>query len=156
MTDTMPTLAQQSILVVDDEPDNLEVLKTTLEIMHSARVRVASSCDDAIAQLATFQPTMVVTDISMPYADGYKLLELLRARPDTAALPIIAVTAHAMKGDREVIVAAGFDGYISKPFEVATVGGVLETLLQEFAARHRTSIDVAVPTSSQPQEASQS
>ena len=114
-------LSQHHILIVDDEPDNLEVLKETLELVFNSDVRVARSYDAALLVLESFHPTIIVTDLSMPKADGYVLLHQLRERPDTAQLPIIALTAHAMMGDRERILAAGFDGYISKPFNVGTL-----------------------------------
>jgi CheY-like chemotaxis protein len=146
MLEITADLSKHSILIVDDEPDNLEVLKTTLEVIHSAVVRVASSAEAALAQLATFVPTLIVSDLSMPQVDGYELLAQLRKRPGTATLPIIALTAHAMKGDRERILAAGFDGYISKPFEVATIGEKLEEILKDFIARQTSpSHDALTP-----------
>src|SRR5215468_2497626 len=101
-------LSQHSILAVDDEPDNLEVFKETLELVYASLVRVAHSSDEALKCLESFHPTIIVTDLSMPKSDGYVLLHRLRERPDTANLPIIALTAHAMAGDRERILAAGF------------------------------------------------
>lgn len=146
MQEITADLSKHSVLVVDDEPDNLEVLKTTLAVIHNAVVYVANSADAALAQLATFEPTLIVSDLSMPQMDGYELLARLRQRPGTANLPIIALTAHAMKGDRERILAAGFDGYISKPFEVATIGGKLEDILKDYIARQTSpSHDALAP-----------
>lgn len=130
-------LSQHHILVVDDEPDNLEVFKETLELVFNSEVRVARGCDEAILVLETFHPTMIVTDLSMPKADGYVLLHRLRDRSDTAQLPIVALTAHAMSGDRERILAAGFDGYISKPFNVSTLKDDLKACVE-----HRISKQV--------------
>ncbi len=107
----------------------------TLQIMHNAVVRTAMSCQEALALLDHIQPTVIITDISMPQFDGFSLLQSLRARSSTASLPIIALTANAMRRDRERILAAGFDGYISKPFDVATFGNTLAASLRKFANR---------------------
>lgn len=128
-------LSQHCILAIDDEPDNLQVFKETLELVYDSVVRVAQSCDEALTILDTFHPTIIVTDLSMPKADGYVLLHRLRQRPDTAALPIVALTAHAMLGDRERILAAGFDGYISKPFNIGTLKDDLRVCVEKVASR---------------------
>ena len=131
----MSHLGRYSILIVDDEADSLMVFKDTLEMLHGATVKTARNVAEAIKSLETFHPTLIVTDLSMPHVDGYSLLHQLRGRADTAALPIIALTAHAMAGDREHILAAGFDGYISKPFEAFSVGDELLKWLSSYEAR---------------------
>jgi len=131
----MYDLTRKHILAVDDEPDNLAVLKATLEMLHSAVVETAGSCDEALACLEHFHADVIVTDLSMPKKDGYYLLHVLRERTETTALPIIALTAHAMSGDREHILAAGFDGYISKPFEIATLGMDLADAVEKHALK---------------------
>jgi len=132
----MSDFSKHTILVVDDEPDNLEVFKAALEMLHNATVHVASSGDEALSLLTTKHPTIVVTDLSMPRMDGYALLHVLRKRPDTSNLPIIAITAHAMLGDRERIMDAGFDGYISKPFDIMTISDNLDVALNAFNMKH--------------------
>ncbi len=131
----MYDLTQKKILAVDDEPDNLFVFKATVEMMHGAVVQTTANCDEALTVLQTFAPEIIVTDLSMPKKDGYFLLHELRKRPDTARLPIIALTAHAMSGDKERILAAGFDGYIAKPFEISTLGPDLAELVEKHALR---------------------
>lgn len=141
----MSDFSKHTILVVDDEPDNLEVFKAALEMLHNATVLVASSGDEALSLLTTKHPTIVVTDLSMPRMDGYALLHVLRKRPGTAKLPIIAITAHAMLGDRERIMDAGFDGYISKPFDIMTLADDLDKSLNDFNQKHNlTSVPEAV------------
>src|SRR5258708_16224815 len=127
----MTDFSNHTILAVDDEPDNLQVFKATMELLHNAVVEVASSGDEALAHLSKVHPTLIVTDLSMPQVDGYSLLRQLRERPDTANVPIIALTAHAMLGDQERILAAGFDGYISKPFDISTVAVQLGACLEK-------------------------
>jgi CheY-like chemotaxis protein len=128
----MSDFSKHTILVVDDEPDNLEVFKAALEMLHNATVHVASGGDEALSLLSAKHFTLIVTDLSMPRMDGYALLHLLRNRPDVIGLPIIAITAHAMLGDRERIMDAGFDGYISKPFDIATLADDIDVCLTDF------------------------
>src|SRR5262249_1092571 len=149
MADFTTHLSQQMILAVDDELDNLEVLKTTLEVLYNTVVCIATNCQEALARLETFKPTLIIADISMPQVDGFGLLKLLRERPDTAKLPIIALTAYAMKGDQERILNAGFDGYIGKPYDILAIGDELELHLRNFFAHQ--SQNVSTPeTNSEP------
>ncbi|MBX3085594.1 MAG: response regulator [Anaerolineae bacterium] len=131
----MPNLAEHRILAVDDEPDNLVLFKATLEMLYEAQVEIAPDAETALSLLDTYRPTYIVTDLSMPKTDGYALLRKLRARSDTQELPIVALTAHAMQGDKERVLEAGFDGYISKPFNVATLGDELLNCLGEYEHR---------------------
>jgi CheY-like chemotaxis protein len=125
-------LSNHVILAVDDEQDNLEVFKATLEMLYNSVVHVALGGPQALEQLDTLHPTVIVTDLSMPGMDGYALLHELRKRPDTIGIPIIAITAHAMAGDRDRILEAGFDGYVSKPFDVMILGEQIIACLDEF------------------------
>ena len=84
---------------------------------------------DAVAQIPLAPPDLVLLDVSLPGLDGPAVLKQLRAHPAVASVPIIALTAHAMTGDRERFLAAGFDDYVSKPI-------VDEQLLFEAIARH--------------------
>src|SRR5690242_10110102 len=113
-------LSTWNVLAVDDEPDSLEVLSEVL-MMHDATVKTASSGQEALALLQTFQPTLVISDLSMPGMDGYQLLHKLKHMEGREATPVIALTAHAMSGDKERIMAAGFSGYVSKPLRIATL-----------------------------------
>jgi two-component system, cell cycle response regulator DivK len=131
----MTDLSKQIILVVDDEPDNLEVFKATMEMLYEATVHVAASGKEALQCLESIQPTLIVTDLSMPELDGYALLHHLRTRPDSCRIPVIAVTAHAMAGDRSHILEAGFDGYISKPFDISILGDQIGQCMADAAAR---------------------
>lgn len=113
-------LSAWKVLAVDDEPDNLEVLIEVLS-MYNATVHPASNGEEAMTLLQTLRPTMVITDLSMPDMDGYQLLHKVRRTDDLKELPVIALTAHAMSGDKERILAAGFNGYLSKPIRIMTV-----------------------------------
>jgi CheY-like chemotaxis protein len=113
-------LSTWNVVAVDDEPDSLEVLIEALS-MHDASVHGATSGPEALRLLETLHPTLVITDLSMPVMDGYQLLHRIRRMDGFKGTPVIALTAHAMAGDRERILAAGFDGYVSKPLRIATL-----------------------------------
>lgn len=116
-------------LVVDDQPINL---KLTTVVLQSQGFVVASagSADEAIAVTATFKPEVILMDIQMPEVDGLEAVRRLRADPDTRGLVIVALTAYAMKGDEQVMRAAGCDGYLAKPIDVATFGASVREIVE--------------------------
>lgn len=104
-----------TILVVEDDPGNRKLLVFMLE--HAGHVvRQASDGEAAIAAVRDRQPDMVLMDVQMPGMDGIATAAILKRDAATAAIPIIALTACAMKGDAEKMLAAGFQGYLAKPF----------------------------------------
>jgi CheY-like chemotaxis protein len=113
-------LSDWRVIVVDDEPDNLGVLELVLNFS-KAEVRTADSAAACLAALQDFTPTLMLIDIQMPEMSGYELLEKIRANPRWNGIPAIAVTAHAMLGDAEKVMAGGFDGYIPKPITAVTL-----------------------------------
>lgn len=117
------------VLIVEDDYDNLNVATQVLTF-RGAEVRVAENGVIGLKALEDFAPTIVLMDISMPQMDGWEMLAHMRSSPRTADLPVIAVTAHAMEGDKERVLAAGFDGYIRKPFDVLTL---LDEIMESLA-----------------------
>lgn len=107
------------ILVVDDNPLNLELASYML-IADGLAVATASDAESAIAQVRAFDPHLVLMDVQMPQTDGLEATRRLRADPAHAGLVIVAFTAYAMKGDEARMLAAGCDGYIAKPIDVAS------------------------------------
>jgi two-component system cell cycle response regulator len=104
------------ILVVDDNPANLDLMLYLLRAFgHEAEGAADGLAGFAAARGGGF--TLVLTDILMPGIDGYELVRRLKNDARLASTPVVAVTALAMRGDRERITAAGFDGYIAKPIE---------------------------------------
>lgn len=101
------------IAVVEDNPDNRLLVYAILEDRYS--VLEYESGVEALPGILADAPDLVLLDISLPGMDGTDVLARLRADPRTAKLPMVALTAHAMAGDREKYLAAGFDDYISKP-----------------------------------------
>ena len=98
--------------------------------MYGASVRVAMSADEAIDAAAMFDPDVVLSDIAMPGRDGYSVLADLRAREAQSGrrVPVAAVTAFARAEDGNRATAAGFDGYLAKPVDPATLASMVATL----------------------------
>ncbi len=111
--------SERKILVVEDNPQNWELVEFLLEDAGYA-VRLAADAAEMRRELAVGLPDLVLMDIQLPGVDGMALVSEIRAMPEAGKLPVVALTAHAMRGDRERFIAAGFDGYISKPIDVAT------------------------------------
>jgi len=104
------------ILVVDDSPDNLKLFRAVLGLQGHA-VSELPSGDRLLEVLQASPPDLVLLDIQLPGRDGFELLGEIRGSA-LAATRVVALTAHAMAGDRERALAAGFDGYITKPIDV--------------------------------------
>jgi two-component system cell cycle response regulator DivK len=105
------------ILVVEDNERNLKLLRDVLEYA-GYDVRVARTAEDGISLAASEPPDLVLMDLQLPGIDGMEALRRLRESPRTADIPVVAVTAQAMKQDRERALEAGFNGYIEKPISV--------------------------------------
>lgn len=121
MTQKIPKTILQGwdVLLVDDEPDSLEVAQRILKF-YSANVLAAENGQEALAIAVKARPKFVLTDLSMPVLDGWGLLYEMRQDPRTLETPVFALTAHAMTGDRERALAAGFHNYLTKPLMPAT------------------------------------
>jgi two-component system cell cycle response regulator DivK len=118
----------QLILVVEDNEQNLELVEFLLEDA-GMRVRVAQDAEAARTQLGSEVPDLILMDMQLPGTDGLTLVGEIRGRPETATVPIIALTAHAMRGDRERFLAGGCDAYIPKPINAVTfVDEIMEVL----------------------------
>jgi two-component system cell cycle response regulator DivK len=105
------------ILVVEDNERNLKLLRDVLEYA-GYDVRAARTAEDGIILAVSEPPDLVLMDLQLPGIDGMEALRRLRESPRTADIPVVAVTAQAMKQDRERALDAGFDGYIEKPISV--------------------------------------
>lgn len=122
-------MSRPRVLIVDDNPVNLELASLVLK-SSGFEVDTADGAQSALKALAQQRPDLVLLDIQMPHVDGLALLGQLRADPATAGLVVVAFTAYAMKGDRERLLAAGCDGYISKPIEVASLADQVRSFLK--------------------------
>ena len=110
--------AGAQILVVEDNEKNMKLFRDVLQAT-GYRTLEATTGGEAVALATEHSPDLVLMDIQLPDIDGIEALGLLRADDRTASLPVLALTAQAMEGDRERFLAAGFDGYLSKPVNIA-------------------------------------
>ncbi|MGC4089405.1 MAG: response regulator [Polyangiaceae bacterium] len=108
------------ILIVDDNPTNLKLARVLLE-GEGYEVRTAVDAEDALRTLLEFKPQLILMDIQLPGMDGLELTRILKSDPMTRHISIVALTAYAMKGDEERLLAAGCDGYIAKPIDIETL-----------------------------------
>lgn len=108
-----------TVLVVDDEPDSLDVASTLLEMV-GVSVLTASNGKLGLELAQAHRPRFIISDLSMPEMSGWEMLKHLKADVATQDIPVIALTAHAMRGDRERAVAAGFHNYLTKPLRPET------------------------------------
>ena len=106
------------VLVVEDNVKNMKLFRDVLEAA-GFRTLAATTAGEAVDVAAEQGPDLVLMDIQLPDFDGVEALGRLRADERTAATPVLALTAQAMEGDRERFLAAGFDGYLSKPVDIA-------------------------------------
>ncbi|MBC8100498.1 MAG: response regulator [Armatimonadetes bacterium] len=111
-----------AILLVDDKEDNALIASKILAY-NGARVYTAHDGEAALQFLETgdVMPQLLLLDLSMPVLDGWETFRRVRSNPATAHLPVIALTAYAVEGDERRISAAGFDGYIAKPYTIDTL-----------------------------------
>jgi two-component system cell cycle response regulator DivK len=110
-------MAGELILIVEDNERNLKLVRDVLE-HHGYRTLQAATGEEGVALAARHLPALVLMDVQLPGIDGVQALGLLRESPKTAQVPVIAVTAFAMKDDRERFLRAGFDGYLEKPIGI--------------------------------------
>jgi two-component system, cell cycle response regulator DivK len=123
----------ETILYVEDNPDNRLLVRRIL-MAEGFQVIEASNASQALEILKQQTPELILMDINMPDIDGYTLTARLKALPSLQQVPIVAVTANALKGDRERSLEAGCDGYIQKPIDVDS----LPMQIQRFLAQKRS------------------
>jgi len=119
---------QSLVLVVEDNEANQLLARSVLE-REGYRVEVAGAADEALKLMAEQLPNLILMDVQLPGQDGLSLTRDLKADPATANIPVIALTAHAMTGDREQTIAAGCVGYIAKPIDTRTLGKQIREIL---------------------------
>jgi CheY-like chemotaxis protein len=116
------------ILLVEDNEMNRDMLSRRLERRGYA-VALALDGEQAVAAARAERPNLILMDMSLPVLDGWEAARQLKADPTTHAVPIIALTAHAMSGDREKALEAGCDDYDVKPVDIARLLGKIQNLL---------------------------
>jgi two-component system, cell cycle response regulator DivK len=121
------------ILLVEDNEMNRDMLGRRLQ-RRGYEVIIAIDGAEGVAKAQTDAPDLILMDMSLPVLDGWEATRRLKAAPDTRAIPIIALTAHAMSGDREKVMEAGADDYDVKPIEIDRLLEKIQSLLSKKAA----------------------
>ena len=129
-------MAGEPILIVDDNAQNLKLARVILAA-DGYDVTTAVDAEDAMRQLGSYTPRLILMDLQLPGMDGLELTRRLKADPNFRDVVIVALTAYAMKGDEEKAYAAGCDGYISKPIDTAALPRIVAGLLARGAASRR-------------------
>jgi CheY-like chemotaxis protein len=117
-----------TVLVAEDNPVNCELLRELLEARGYSVIE-APDGQEALRMMEQTPPGIVLLDIGMPVLDGFAVIRKIRENPSLATLPVLAITAYAMRGDRESVMNAGFDGYLSKPINARDLANEIERLL---------------------------
>lgn len=123
-------MANEPVLIIDDNTLNLELLSYLLT-MHEYQVHTAATANEALKILETLQPQIILADLQLPDIDGIELIRTLKSDEKYRHIPIIAITARAMKGDKEKAFAVGCDEYITKPIDVRTLPDVIANYLRK-------------------------
>jgi two-component system, cell cycle response regulator DivK len=110
-------MAGELILIVEDNEKNLKLVRDILQF-RGYRTLEAGTAEEGISLAGEHRPDLILMDIQLPDMDGGTALQQLRAEPSTAGIPVVALTAQAMAGDRERLLGAGFDGYLTKPINI--------------------------------------
>lgn len=120
----------KKILLVEDNPVNMRLIKLTLKNENYEFLEAVNG-EEALTMAESQTPDLIVLDIQIPKVDGYEVARRLKKTPQTQSIPIIALTAHAMKGDEEKIINAGCDMYVSKPFDTQKFKSLVQSLLEK-------------------------
>jgi CheY-like chemotaxis protein len=116
------------ILLIEDNEMNRDMLSRRL-VKRGYEVAIAVDGEQGLAMVHSEAPALVLMDMSLPGIDGWEVTRQLKAAPETRGIPVIGLTAHAMAGDRDKALAAGCDGYIEKPIDVATFVAQIQAVL---------------------------
>ena len=121
--------SKKKILIADDNQDSRELV---IKILRKEGYLLSEAVDgeDAFNKISSEKPALVLMDISMPKINGYELSGIIKGSDDFKDIKIIALTAHAMKGDRDQALAAGCDGYITKPINIKEFAKTIRQFLQ--------------------------
>jgi len=120
---------QATILYIEDNPDNRLLVRRIL-MADGFKMLEASGASEALKLLETQRPDLILMDINMPEMDGFTLTAHIRENFDLMDVPIVALTANVMRGDRERTLEAGCDGYIQKPIDVDTLPQQINSFLK--------------------------
>jgi DNA-binding response OmpR family regulator len=134
--------APPRILVVDDEPDIASLIKHALERTGDARVEVVTTGDAALRVVRDAPPDLLILDLNLPAVDGTEVCRMIRARPATANLPIIMLTARTGEADRVSGLDLGADDYITKPFSLRELAARVRAVLRRRSSEKPTGVSI--------------
>lgn len=119
---------KEKILIVEDNPPNMRLMEMTLRAKGYTLLR-ATDGEEALDMAIKNKPVLIIMDIQLPKVNGLEVTKRLRQMPDFNHIPIIAVTAYAMRGDEERIIKAGCDAYLSKPINTHQLAEIVAKML---------------------------
>lgn len=119
----------KTLLLVEDVEDNRDLARLLLEGAGYEVIEAVNGLE-AVEMAKAHRPDLILMDLSLPGMDGWEATRAIQAAPETAGIPVVAVTAHAMSGDRDRVLAAGFKGYITKPIEVGSFASQVGQFLE--------------------------
>lgn len=119
----------KQVMLVEDNEMNSRLVKFVLE-RDGFNVEIAPTAEEAIRNAEGLNPDIILMDIQLPGMDGLQATRILKQNPNTAAIPIVAITAHAMRGDEERIRAAGCEGYIPKPINTRELSATVASYMK--------------------------
>ena len=122
----------EAILIVDDNPANLKLARVLLA-GEGFEIRTAADAREALSLLEGFRPRLILMDLQLPGMDGFELTRQLKSLPAYREVVILALTAYAMKGDQDRVLAAGCDGYVTKPIDTRALPGVIDGFMKRCA-----------------------
>ena len=130
MLDWENLVANELILIVEDNEKNRKLVRDVLEVKGYKTIE-SENAEVGLKLAAEQSPALILMDIQLPGMDGFTAMKQLKAAPDTAKIPIIAITASAMTHNRTTMLAEGFDGYQTKPISLKDFLGEVERVLSK-------------------------
>ena len=118
------------VLYVEDNDDNVYMLKMRLELLGDFEVTAAENGEKGCEMAVSEQPDVILMDLEMPVIDGWEATRRLKGNPQTRDIPVIALSAHALAGEREKALAAGCDEFDTKPIEFERLVAILRRVLE--------------------------
>ncbi len=125
-----------TILIVEDTQDNFDLIEDALDNAH--RLIHATTGLEGLAQTRVHNPDLVLLDMGLPGMDGWEVVQCLKSDPETRTVPVLALTAHAMTGDREKCLKVGCDDYVAKPIDIV---GLVATINRYLTHAPAGSVD---------------
>jgi len=116
------------ILIIDDEPKNVKLARDILQAEGFSTMEAANG-KEGVGKAKSEKPDLILMDIKMPVMDGFQAIKALKSDNDVKGIQVVALTASAMKGDKEKILEAGFNGYLSKPIDIDEFVGTVNKFL---------------------------